>query len=174
VQDGFPPYQIGLVSTAAGVFGILGAIAAPWLIDRIPTGRLTVLVGWSFVPLVLPMVLWNNPLAVAGALSLGLFLNPAGNAGIGAYRIAVTPRELIGRTQSTTQFTSMATMPLAPVLAGALLTGLGGPAAIGAFGVMAAGVALVPTLSRSVREVPRPRVWQAELAETREAAAVPA
>jgi MFS family permease len=162
VQDGFPPYQIGLVSTAAGAFGILGAIAAPWLIDRVPTGRLTVLVAWSFVPLALPMVLWNNPLAVAGALSLGLFLNPAGNAGIGAYRIAVTPRELIGRTQSTTQFTSMATMPLAPVLAGALLSGLGGPAAIAAFGVMAAGVALVPTLSRSVREVPRPSAWRTE------------
>lgn len=164
VQDGFPAYQIGLVSTAAGAFGILGAIAAPWLIERLPTGQLTVLVAWSFVPLVLPMVLWNNPLAVSAALSVGLFINPAGNAGIGAYRIAVTPRDLIGRTQSTTQFTSMATMPLAPVVAGALLSGLGGPAAIAALGLMAAGTALVPTLSRSVRAVPRPSVWRAELA----------
>jgi MFS family permease len=170
IQGGFHPFQIGLVETAAGVFGILGAIVAPWLIDRIATGRLTVVVAWSFVPLVLPMVLWNNPLAVAAALSFGLFLNPAGNAGIGAYRIAVTPRELIGRTQSTTQFTSMATMPLAPVLAGALLSGLGGLAAIAVLAALAAGVALVPTLSRSVRAVPRPSVWQAESAGS---AAVP-
>ena len=47
------------------------------------------------------MALWNQPLVVAAALGLGLLLNPAGNAGIGSYRIAVTPPELIGRVQST-------------------------------------------------------------------------
>jgi predicted MFS family arabinose efflux permease len=165
IQGGFHPFQIGLVETAAGVFGILGAIAAPWLIDRLATGSLTIAIAWSFVPLVVPMVLWNNPLAVAAALSFGLFLNPAGNAGIGAYRIAVTPPNLIGRTQSCTQFTSMSIMPLAPVLAGALLSGIGGAAAIAVLGLLAAGVALIPTWSRSVRAVPRPSVWQAELAE---------
>ncbi|MFC6341197.1 family 1 glycosylhydrolase, partial [Nocardioides hankookensis] len=117
IAGGFAAYQIGLVETAAGVCGILGAIVAPWLIDRVPTGRLTVLIAWSFVPLVVPMVLWNHPAVVAAALSVGLFLNPAGNAGIGSYRMAVTPPELIGRVQATTQFVSMAAMPLAPVLA---------------------------------------------------------
>ena len=161
IQGGFHPFQIGLVETSAGVFGILGAIAAPWIIDRFATGRLTVLVAWSFVPLVLPMVLWNNPLAVAASLSLGLLLNPAGNAGIAAYRIAMTPPDLIGRTQSTSQFTSMSIMPLAPVLAGALLSGVGGAAAVAVLGVLAAGVALIPNLSRSVRAVPKPSVWRA-------------
>ena len=52
------------------------------------------------MPLVVPMVLWNNPAVVAAALWLGLLLNPAGNAGIGSYRIAVTPDHLQGRLQS--------------------------------------------------------------------------
>ena len=159
IDGGFPAFQIGLVETAAGVFGILGAIVAPWLIDRIPTGRLTVAVAWSFVPLVLPMVLWNNPLVVSIALSLGLFLNPAGNAGIGSYRVAMTPTELQGRVQSTMQFVSMSTMPLAPVLAGVLLTTAGGGTTIAALGLLAAVVALIPTLSHAVRRVPRPVAW---------------
>ncbi len=159
IDGGFAAYQIGLVETAAGVCGILGAVVAPWLIDRVRTGRLTIAIAWSFVPLVVPMALWNHPAVVAAALSVGLFLNPAGNAGIGSYRMAVTPPELIGRVQATAQFVAMAAMPLAPVIAGLLLSGVGGGAAVLMLGVLAAGVALIPTLSASVRSVPRPQDW---------------
>jgi MFS family permease len=163
IQSGYAPVQIGLVETAAGVFGVLGAVAAPRIIERCRTGALTVVIAWSFVPLVVPMVFWNNPLVVSAALSAGLFLNPAGNAGIGAYRMALTPADLQGRVQSTSQFVSMSTMPLSPIVAGALLTGLGGGGAIAALGALTAAAALIPTLSRSVRSVPRPAVWQAEM-----------
>jgi MFS family permease len=166
IQSGFAPVQIGLVETATGLFGVLGAVAAPWMIDRVRTGSLTVAIAWSFVPLAVPMIVWNDPVVVAAALSAGLFLNPAGNAGIGAYRMAVTPPELQGRVQSTMQFAAMATMPFSPLLAGLLLAGFGGPAAVGALIVLTAGVALIPTLSRSVRAVPRPAQWQAGLHES--------
>ena len=126
IESGVDPLALGLVETAAGAFGILGALVAPWLIERFATGRLTVLVAWSFVPLMVPLVFWNHPAVVALALSVGVFLNPAGNAGIGAYRVAVTPRELLGRSQATMSFVSMSVMPLAPVLAGVLLSTLGG------------------------------------------------
>lgn len=164
IRAGFHPAGIGLVETAAGVAGILGALAAPRLIDRFATGRLTVLIAWSFVPLVVPMVLWNHPAVVAASLAAGLFLNPAGNAGIGAYRVAQTPDRLQGRVASASQFLSMSVMPLAPVVGGALLAALGGPAAIAGLGVLTALAALVVTCSRTIRSVPRPVVWQAELA----------
>lgn len=159
VQAGVPAVHIGLVSTAAGVSGILGAIAAPAIIERCPTGWLTIAGAWSFVPLLVPLALWNHPAVVAAALGLGMFLNPAGNAGVGSYRIAITPVEMQGRIQSTMQFVSMSAMPLAPVVAGLLLGGLGGGRAMAALGVLTALVALVPTLSRSVRAVPRPDRW---------------
>lgn len=159
VEAGFPPLDIALVEVAAGACGIAGAVVAPYLIDRVATGRLTVAVAWSFVPLLVPMVFWNSPLVVAAALSVGLFLNPAGNAGIGSYRVATTPVELQGRVQSTSQLVSMSAMPLAPLLGGLLLSGLGGPAAIAVLAVLTAGVALIPTLARSVRSVPRPVAW---------------
>jgi predicted MFS family arabinose efflux permease len=159
IEGGFPALQIGLVETAAGLCGLLGAVVAPWVIERTATGRLTVAVAWSFLPLVVPLAVWNQPAVVAGALAVGMFLNPAGNAGIGSYRVAVTPPELLGRVQATSQFVSMSAMPLAPLLAGALLAGLGGGPAIAVLAVLTAGVALIPTLSTSVRSVPRPAAW---------------
>jgi MFS family permease len=159
IQGGFDAVHIGLVESVAGAAGILGAVLAPWLIERVPTGRLTVGIAWSFLPLVVPMALWNHPAVVAAALGLGMLVNPAGNAGIASYRLAVTPPELIGRVQSTTQFVSMSALPLAPVLAGGMLAWLGGPLAIGVLGVLGGCVALIPTLSASVRSVPRPADW---------------
>lgn len=164
IEDGVDPVHLGLVETAAGAAGIVGAIVAPWIIERFATGRLTIVIAWSFLPLLVPMALWNSPVVVACALAIVLLLNPAGNAGIGAYRIAVTPRDLIGRTQSFSQFCSMAAMPLAPVLAGGALAVLGGAGAVLSLGVVVAVTALIPTLSRVVREVPRPEVWRAEVA----------
>ncbi|HET7357150.1 MAG TPA: MFS transporter [Nocardioidaceae bacterium] len=169
IEGGFHPAEIGLVETVAGVAGLLGAIAAPRIIDRFATGRLTVLIAWSFVPLVAPMVLWNRPAVVAGCLAVGMLLNPASNAGIGAYRVAMTPDRLQGRVGSAMRFLATFTLPLAPVIGGGLMAALGGPAAIAAMGALTAVAALVVTLSRSVRTVPRPVVWQAELAATRPA-----
>ncbi|KRA38620.1 MULTISPECIES: MFS transporter [unclassified Nocardioides] len=159
IEAGFPAWQIGLVETAIGGFGILGALAAPRLIDRYATGPLTIVVAWSFVPLSLPLALWNHPWALALAASVGMFLNPAGNAGVMAYRMAITPTALIGRVQSTMQFTSMLTMPVAPALAGVLLSVFDGGTAVLALTAFVAAVALIPTLSRSVRQVPRPPDW---------------
>ncbi|MGY2876588.1 MFS family permease [Marmoricola sp. URHA0025 HA25] len=171
IQGGFAPAQIGLVETSAGLFGVLGAVAAPWIIDRFRTGSITIAVAWSWVPLALPLVFWNNPLVVAASLSIGLFFNPAGNAGMGAYRMSLTPAGLQGRVQSANQFAVMSMMPLSPVLAGALLTWLGGGAAIATLGLLTALTALIPTLSRSVRRVPRPAIWQAELRSSAEVVA---
>ena len=85
-----------------------------------------------------------------------MLLNPIGNAGIGSYRIAVTPDAPPGRVQSSMQFVSMSSMPLAPLLARRLLAALGGSRAIAVVGVLCGLVALLPTLARTVRSVPRP------------------
>ncbi|GGO79422.1 MFS transporter [Nocardioides deserti] len=160
VESGTDAVHIGLVEAAAGLAGIIGAVVAPWLVERFATGHLTVAIAWSFLPLVVPMALWNEPLVVAAALGAGMLLNPAGNAGIASYRIAATPPDLIGRVQATSQFVSMSAMPLAPLLAGLLLESYGGAAAILALGAFTACVACVPTFSRSVRSVPRPAAWE--------------
>lgn len=161
VSEGVDPLGIGLVDTAAGAAGIVGALLAPRLIERLPTGWLSIAVAWSPLPMAVPLAVWGHPAVVAAALGVVLLLNPAGNAGMAAYRVAVTPPELVGRTQSTMQFVAMLLMPLAPVLAGALLTAVGGTTAVLLAGGLCGLAALVPTLSRPVRAMPRPAHWPA-------------
>ena len=159
VRQGVAPAQIGLVSTFAGLGGILGALAAPYVIDRVRTGTLTVAVGWMCVLPLVPLVFISTTWAACAAVFALLLINPAGNAGISAYRAAVTPDQLQGRVGSALGFVTMGAMPLSPVLGGILLSGLGGPAAVGGLVVASALCALIPTLSRPMRSVPRPAEW---------------
>ena len=161
VQAHYPAWQIGLVDTAAGLGGLLGAVVAPWIIDRTRTGLLTVVVAWSFVPVLVPIALVNTPWAVGGALFVGLLLNPAGNAGISAYAAAIAPQRLQGRIFSSLQFLATVVMPLAPIIGGFLLAHVGGRGAILGLAVLTAVAAAFPTLSRHVRSVPRPSEWAA-------------
>lgn len=138
---------------------MLGALVAPWLIDRMRTGHLTISVAWVWVPLLVPLALWSSPWVVGAMLFVGLLLNPAGNAGGQSYRVAITPDALQGRLASAQQFLGFTTIPLAPLLGGWLLEAWGGPTAITILMVAAVLSALIPTLTRDVRSVPRPRDW---------------
>jgi hypothetical protein len=80
--------------------------------------------------------------------------------------MSITPPEIVGRVQATGQFLGWSTLPLAPVLGGAMLTVLGGPATMAALVGLCALVALIPTLSRTVRSVPKPSEWAAPEADT--------
>ena len=159
VQEGVHPAAIGLIDMLAGVGGILGALAAPYVIDRLPTGRLTLAVAWSWVPLLVPLVFWSSPVLVGAMLMMGILLNPAGNAGTQSYRVAITPPELQGRVGSSMQFVGMSMMPVAPVVGGFLLETYGGPAATLGLLVLVTVTALIPTLSVTVRGIPRPAEW---------------
>jgi hypothetical protein len=59
------------------------------------------------------------------------------------------------------QFGAMSVMPLAPLLGGWLLGTLGGSETIVVLVALSAAAALVPTLSRAIRAVPRPSEWAA-------------
>ncbi len=159
VEDGVPSTTIGLVEALAGVGGVAGAIIAPFLIDRMRTGHLTVSVAWSWVPLLVPLMFWSSPWLVGAMLCIGLLLNPAGNAAGQSYRVAITPDDLQGRIASASQFLGFTTIPMAPLLGGWLLETYGAETATAMLLGAAVLTALIPTLARSVRSVPRPRDW---------------
>ena len=159
VERGVPSTTIGLVDALAGAGGVVGALVAPYVIDRVRTGHLTMSVAWVWVPLLVPLVFWSSPWLVGAVLCVGLLLNPAGNAGAQSYRVAITPAALQGRVASSSQFLAMTTIPFAPLLGGWLLETWGGSVATAVLLAAAALTALIPTLSREVRTVPRPRDW---------------
>ncbi len=159
VEQGLPSTTIGLVEALAGAGGVIGALIAPFVIDRMRTGHLTMSVAWVWVPLLLPLVFWSSPWLVGAMLFVGLLLNPAGNAGAQSYRVAITPEALQGRIASSSQFLSMTTIPFAPLLGGWLMETWGASTATAVLLAGAALTALIPTLSSEVRAVPRPRDW---------------
>jgi len=159
VENGVPSTTIGLVEAMAGAGGVVGALIAPFVIDRMRTGHLIMSVAWVWVPLLVPLVFWSSPWLVGAMLCIGLVLNPAGNAGGQSYRVAITPDELQGRIASSSQFLGMTTIPFAPLLGGWLLETWGAATATTVLLVAAVLTALIPTLSRDVRSVPRPRNW---------------
>lgn len=160
VQEGWSAPAIGATSAAAGVGGLLGAAIAPSLIHRIRTGTLTLLIAWmSTLPLV-PLIWSAHPGVVAACLFGLLVLNPAGNAGIGAYRVAITPTHLQGRVGATTQFASLSILPLSPLVGGLLLERAGGQVAVASLVAVAVVLALGLSASRSIREVPGPADWE--------------
>ncbi|MCW2793998.1 MAG: major facilitator superfamily 1 [Nocardioides sp.] len=171
VSSGVSPSAIGVISALAGTGGILGALAAPYVIHRVPTGLLAITTAWVWAPLLLPLVFWSSPVLVGAMIFFGILLNPAGNAAAQAYRAAITPADLQGRIGAAMQFTSLSMMPLAPVLGGFLLEVYGGPAATVGLLALVTVTALIPTLSRVVRAIPRPAEWPRLEADAPEPAA---
>jgi MFS family permease len=159
VRAGVHPSVIGLVDAIAATAGLLGAFAAPSIIQRMPTGRTTIVTGLVLAGMVAPLA-WTDSVAVIGTLlACGFLLLPANNSGISAYLAAVTPHRLQGRMFSAGAFIATGIGPGAPVLAGVLVGTLGGRTAtlVGA-GLVAASLA--PLLaSGAIRGLGRPDSW---------------
>lgn len=159
LAGGAHPGQIGLVSAAAGAGGLLGALAAPYVVQRVPAGWLAITVSW-FSTLPVSALIWLDSAAAAAlCLFVTLLPLPAANAGVGAYRMAVTPPELQGRVASASQFVAVSILPAGPLLGGVLLERYGGPATVAALVALLALLALYLTASRSIRAVGRPADW---------------
>jgi MFS family permease len=158
------PTLIGFFWTAGGVAGILGALTAPYLMDRFPTGPLSLVTAWAMTIATIPMAFTVNPLLL-GLLAVPVFfVIPIPNTAVATYRIAITPERLQGRGQTAMNFVASIASPVGPLLGGWMLSTIGGSTAM----LLLAGVlALSPlalTLSRDVRAVPVPAIWREQLA----------
>jgi MFS family permease len=160
IHAGTPPAEIGLVETATAVAGILGALAAPAIIRRAPTGRLTIVFTLVMAALVVPQV-WATNVAVVGALiAVGTLLVPATSAGISAFMVSVVPDALQGRVNSAGGFLSGSLAPLGPLLAGVGLATLGNGTLL-AGAVVTAATTLPLLASRTIRNLGTPDTWSA-------------
>jgi predicted MFS family arabinose efflux permease len=126
------PAQIGVISSIGGVAGLIGALTAERLANRLGVGR--TIVGASLL-----FGLAQVPVAAASARTawllilsamLGYFANPIYNINQVSLRQAITPLRLQGRMNATMRFLVWGTMPLGGLLGGALGTSLGLRAAL--------------------------------------------
>ncbi|WP_427887880.1 MFS transporter [Kribbella sp. GL6] len=153
-QRGVRPSVIGLLETAMGVGGLLGAFAAPRLLAKYSTGKITIVGSWVITVTFAATAASTRPAVLIALPALAVFLLPALNSGLFGYQMLITPNKLQGRAQSAFMFMSNGAAPLAPFLGGVFLGTLGARNALLLFAALLAVGAVLLTVSRSIRSIP--------------------
>ncbi|WP_372698978.1 MFS transporter [Arthrobacter sp. JSM 101049] len=170
-QRGESPATIGVATACVGVGMLAGAVLAPPLVRRVPTGWLGAvgLAACSGAVAVLPFV--HTVPAICVVLGASMFAAPAINASLLGYFTVAVPTHLLGRANSALDLLAMGAVPLAPLVAGF------GYAAWGWTGVLAlcagiCGIAVVLAFcTRRLLAIPASDRWEDHAAaNAREAA----
>lgn len=151
---GTDPRALGLMDSAVGVVGLVAALGAPWVLGRARVGTIAVSAMGA-----LALTAWLLPVHlsvwwVGGVLAFAEIALVPLNAGIGAYRIHVTPDVMQGRSLAAAQFLTLAMMPVANAGAGFLLEGLGRVPAMVVFALALTAGCLGCAASRPIRSMP--------------------
>jgi MFS family permease len=145
---------VGAMFAFLGVGAIVGALIAPAVARRVPAKVVIVasLWLWAVYPLVLvtlPNAIWIG--VVAGLVNV---TGPIFNVTLSAYRYALVPDRLLGRTGSVILLVAWGTIPLGSLAAGFLLEWLGARTSMVVLAGVSFAVALGATAARTVRNVP--------------------
>jgi Na+/melibiose symporter-like transporter len=153
-ERGASSLEIAVIFLLQALGGLAGAIAAPWLRRRLPTVGIIVGVNW-FWAAILPLMALSIPPIVLGPLfGLMTFAGPAWNVVFGTYELTMVPDRLLGRVQSVEMMLSWGAIPLGSLAAGFMLEHLSASnAMLGFTGIMAV-IAVLGTMSPSLRHPP--------------------
>ncbi len=142
---------LGLVLSAGGIGGILGAVLAPAVRARLRFGQVIIGTVLLWALAVLALFAAPSPLLLIPSYGLVSLLWPFYGVPVVSYRLEVTPDALRGRVNSAFRFLSFGAEPLGAALGGLLLAALG-PRPV--LGLIAAGLALcaLAALSAELRK----------------------
>lgn len=148
--------DIGLMLTGMGIGGVIGAFLAPWFERRLSMKAIVIGANWVWA-LLMPCVLLFESIYVLGALyGVMVLVGPVWNVAIEAYRLRITPDEMLGRVASAISLFAYGAIPLGSLIGGYLLEKTG-PTTTGlAIAICMLLVAVGATLSPSIRKAPSP------------------
>ncbi len=143
--------QIGLVFSASGAGGLLGALAGGWFARRFSFGQ--VIIGTLAVQAaMLPLLAWApGPLTLAAAFAVLMFCGPIYNVVQLSRRLAMIPDGLQGRVNSAFRFAANVLYPVGAALCGVLAERFGATVAALAFTAVMVALALAAASSQVVR-----------------------
>ncbi len=163
---GVPAAHIGLLGSTIAAAVLVGALAADWAVEHIPTGRIIVGVlfllglGASVIPF-LSSIWW-----IGVAYAVMGFGIPVVNAALQGYFVHITPMEMQGRVGALTGLVSMGLMPLAPGLGGWGLGTIGARPTMIGFAMVCVAGALLVLRSRPLRAIPAAAGWESHASST--------
>lgn len=158
--EGISPFVLGLVLAATGAGGLLGAVAAPYLVRRLNPARMVRSCTWAWLLLTVVLLSadragpdWTTvvlPLVWGGIGFVGAHMNVT----VTAYHTAYVPSRMLGRLTGTVRFLTGAALPLGLLIGGYSLEHLGVRTTLVLVVAVAGAVALAVTLVPPARRVP--------------------
>jgi MFS family permease len=159
-QIGLGASTIGILSSAAAIGGVVGALSATWLRRRVGSARII----WVSMTVCAPCALLI-PLTSPGpgllCYAAGSFMTSFGiivyNVNQASFRQLRCPPRLLGRMNATMRFIVWGTLPLGGVLGGALGTWLGNRNAlwVAVTGTALSPIWLLASPLRRMRDIPQ-------------------
>jgi hypothetical protein len=152
-REGLSGAEIGLLLGAFSAFLLLGSFLARLVRRVLPVRAVLLLEFWTWGGCAVYLI-WPNVYALtAGILATALAI-PSTDSVVHAYRIAMTPDRLLGRSESVWSTIALAIAPLGPLLAGVLLDAVSARVTIAVFAASGLALAVWGTLSPSIRAAP--------------------
>jgi MFS family permease len=148
--------HIGAALSLAGVGGILGAWAAPFLQRRFSPAALVTGLGWTSVAGILPMARWSDVYLAGALLGAVYFVGTPANAMLVATQMAATPAHLQGRVISAAFLLAGFAAPLGPLVAGVVYDNVGRTATFATFVAVLLVCTVAMHRSRVIRQMARP------------------
>jgi predicted MFS family arabinose efflux permease len=150
---GASPTVVGVVPSLYSVGGLLGALASPRLQRLVPVPVVVLGFVWLGAAVFLVLAFTSEPLAMGVLAAVWAFFGPLWDSAVVGYRLAATPDRLQGRVASVDWMLSTSLAAIGPVVAGYLLSTVGGRTLLVFSGLLALS-ALVGTAPPSLRQSP--------------------
>ncbi len=152
-RQGLSSGEVGVLVAAFGACVLLGSFLSPLVRRALPVRAVLLLELWTWLGCAAFLVHPDAFVLMAGLLPTALAI-PSTDSVVHGYRIAMTPDHLLGRAESVRTTISLLIAPLGPLAAGALLSTVSARATIAVFAAFGLVLAVLGTLSPSIRAAP--------------------
>ena len=152
-DQGLTGGEIGLLIAGFGLCALAGSLVSPRVQRRF--SMRTIIVGSFWVQVAIAAFLFYPSVYVLLVAALPIaFTVPSLSAVVIGYRVAVVPDRLTGRVNSVARTIALCAAPLGPLVAGVMLGATSARATVALFTGLVIVLAVVATVSSSIRSAP--------------------
>jgi predicted MFS family arabinose efflux permease len=152
-RQGLSSSEIGALIAGIGACSLLGSAAAPRFLRAISMKAIVLTFLWLEL-VVAAFVADPSVYVLVASIAPFAFFAPTISAAVIGYRMAITPDRLTGRVNSIARSIALCGAPLGPLAAGLLLGAFSARTALAVFSVLLLALAVVGSLSPSIRNAP--------------------
>ncbi|WP_285790401.1 MFS transporter [Micromonospora sp. NBRC 101691] len=151
---GASPSAVGVMLGIGAVGGVLGSLLAPAIKSHLSMRVIVVGANWAWALLLPLLLLAPGPYWIGAIFTLMSFIGPIWNIAISSYQLAITPDRIQGRVLGASGMIAMGGVPIGPLAGGFLLEQVGATTSLWLLAAWMLALAVVATVSPSVRHAP--------------------